>query len=703
MRETITVSHFSGRNRTLSRLDEFLKEPKARCFLLVGLPGVGKTALASSWVASLKGRVHVFWRCLRPESSARDILHDLADMLYSVGRPALSDYLRRPSEDGRDHSMSILKRDLSGIPLLLVLDNAHLARTDVATIVTELMGLESVKTNPKVLLLARERVSFCTAEDRALGRLLEQELADLERPEAYEMMAALAVDESRRDAVWERCGGHPLSLEMATIGAMPMEEVRRISTARLVQDVLSRLDPAIRETLAFAAMFEGGAPLDVLGGHSSELLRFCLLREEDGGKVSVHDLVREAAIHGLEPGKLAELHARAGNYLARSKSPVDILAAVRHFIDGGAMRQAEELVVERGQEVLDSGMAENLVALTDQLAWASRESKSAQRLLLLRGNAYFALGRWSEAAREYEKCSAVGSPFTVAEALLGLGKTEVQRHSPLALQHLKAAEERLEGLGALRLLAEAQYWIGGFHEDSGHLDEARDAFEKGRIIAFSTGDRRWEGLCRYGIGRVRSSLDDLAGEVEEEREAIRLLEREGYRLEVAKVCAALGGALNAQGQTEEAESFIIRAITEARATGAINVLASSLYNLASLRHDAGRMKEAIPLLEEALVLHEQLEKHDEAAWCAAWIASEEWLGGRPERGDSYASRANRLLSRTTEPALRAQALRNLARAALRAGRTDDAGRYLRQAIDEARTAGLERLSADLSGELGKIG
>lgn len=286
----------------------------------------------------------------------------------------------------------------------------------------------------------------------------------------------------------------------------------------------------------------------------------------------------------------------------------------------------------------------------------------------------------------------------IAEALLDLGKTEVQRHSPLALQHLKAAEEHLEELGALRLLAEAQYWIGGSHEDSGHLDEARDAFEKGRIIAFSIGDRRWEGLCRYGIGRVRSRRGDETGAAEEKREALGLLEREGCRLDVAKVCTALGGTLLTIGQSEEAEALITRAVAESRATGTVSVLGSSLYNLASLRQKSGKMKEAVPLLKEALDLYEELEKYDEAAWCAMWIASEEWREGRAETGDSYALRGERLLSRTSEPALRVRALRNFARAALDAGRKDDADRYFGRALAEAEAAGLAGPAADLAGE-----
>ena len=698
VRETLAVPHFSGRAEMLSRLDEFLEDPRSRGFQLVGLPGVGKTALASRWAAGLKGRVHVFWRCIRTETAASDLLRDLADALRSAGKPALSEYLRRPTEDGRDLSLDLVNRDLSGLHILLVIDNAHLARADIAQLLRGLLVVEPAPAGPKVLLVARERVHFCTAEDRALGRLWEEELAELQRPEASAMLTAMGVAADRRDTILERCGGHPLSLELAANEAMPLEAIKRTSAARVAQDVLPRLSPEVRDTLALAAMFEGPIPLDTLGGHASELLRLCLLREEDGGGASVHDVVREAALQGVPPDRLAALHLSVGDFYTRSRDPADILRAGRHLVAGGAIREALELVAGRGQDVVDAGLAESLLSLLDRLAWTSREGRLSHMILLLRGNALFALGRWVEAAREYERGSSTDEPGMAAEALLGQGKAEVQRRSPLALQHLTAAQEQLEKTGSLRLLAEAQYWIGGVHEDAGRLDEARDAFEKGRSIAFSIGDRQWEGLCRYGIGRVFHLRNDEEREAVEELEALRLLELEGYRLQVAKVCTALGGALTALGRRDEAEEFIMRGITEARKTGALSILASSLYNLASLRQRDGNMKEAIPLLDEALDLHERSEKFDEAAWCAAWIASGEWINGHIERGDSYMARATQLLSRTGEPALRVKALQNFARASLQAGRRDDADRHFHRAIAEAREAGLESMAADLTNE-----
>ncbi len=701
--EVISVPHFSGREDTLARLDGFMKEPSRRGFLLVGLPGVGKTALASKWVAGVKGQMHVLWRRVQPGRTASDTLRDLARVLNAAGRPALMESLQQPAQDWRARSVELLKRDLRGIVVLLVLDNAHLASEDLGTLVSEILAIEPANASIKVILLGRERCQFIRAEDIARGRVLQEELPDLSQSEAERMMAALEVDRARRGRIWEVCGGHPLSIELAAEGGVSVDAVKETSASRLAQEVLSRLDPRLREALVFASVFEGSIPLSLLGGHGRELVRLCLLRDAGNGRASMHDLVRAATVRGASSQELGAFHRRAGEFLASSKEPGEALEAARHFVESEAYPEAEILVSTRGQEFIDAGLAEMLLSTLEKLAWTSKTTKREPPLSLLRAQALFALGRWAAASKAYELCSGFRDGRIAAEALLGQGKAEVQRHSPLAGNHLKRAKQRLERLGALRLLVEAEYWVGGQLEETGRIDGAREAYERGRAVAIQVGDRRWEGLCTYGIGGILSLKKDYAGAAEEDEEALRLLERDGQRLEIAKVCSGLGGELMELGRYEESEKYLMRAIAESRATGAVGVLASALFNLAGLRNELGRGDEAIPLFTEALSEFDAQDKSYEAALCAAWLASYSWMAGHEEIGNEYARRARRLLSRTLEPALRVRALRTFARAALKAGNKVTARKHLREALAAARKAHLGRGGSDLTAELDKLG
>ena len=91
VREAAPAPHFRGREDELARLEAFAEDATVRGCLLIGLPGIGKTTLAAQWVGSLRGRAHILWRRIRPDTTSGDLLHDIAEMLRAAGRPALSD------------------------------------------------------------------------------------------------------------------------------------------------------------------------------------------------------------------------------------------------------------------------------------------------------------------------------------------------------------------------------------------------------------------------------------------------------------------------------------------------------------------------------------------------------------------------------------------------------------------------------------
>jgi tetratricopeptide (TPR) repeat protein len=382
--------------------------------------------------------------------------------------------------------------------------------------------------------------------------------------------------------------------------------------------------------------------------------------------------------------------------LAASRDPADAVGAIRQFLLGGAFGQAEGLALERGVEVIDAGFSQSLLPLLDPRLWVKVGQTPPPRISLLRGEALFAVGRWAESGKAYQECRSARDPLTAAEARLGQGKAEVQRHALQALPLLLDARDRLEKLGALRLLAEAQYQLGCVYEVRLQFEPAREAYERGRAVAFDLGDRRWEGLCTYGLGRLRSLQWDNAGADELEREALRLLERGGYRLDIAKVCAGLGGNLLELRRWEEAEAYLTRATAEARATGATSVLAACLYNLASIRAKTGNIDAVIPFALEALESYDILEQHGPVARTAAWIAQSYWSRGEDDLGNRYARLGEEHLRRTPEPAQRMRALRHLARAARETKRIAEAREYMTRAISEARKADLPKLVEEIT-------
>ncbi len=577
--EAIAPAHFRGRGAEIDQLQAFVEDPAARGLVVLGLPGIGKTALVSRWVSGLKGRVHLLWRRLRPETSAHEVLRDIARLLDGAGRPALYEMLHRPPEGREDLPLLVLKRDLVEISILLVFDDAHTSNPEVTTLLGDLLRIDAPLGGLKLVFISRERAGFVRADDLARDRVRELELDDLSGADALGVLEALGAPVSRRKEILDRCGGHPLSLELAAAGHLTVERVRQTSATWFAEEALSRLTANPRRALELACVFEGTVPPEAIAPEARELVRRCLIREVEGGKAQVHDLIRDAVLQGLPPKRLRALRASAGRFLAGTRDPADAVAAIRQFLLGGASARAEGLAEERGVEIIDAGLSQSLTPLLDPGAWTKGGRNLPPRMWLLRGEALFAMGRWAEAGKAYRECRPVRDRLTAAQARLGEAKAEQRRETLQALPILLDARNRLEKLGALRLLAEAQYQLGCVYEVRLQLDSAQESFERGRAVAFDLGDRRWEGLCTYGLGRLRSLQRDIAGAIELEREALRLLERGGYRLDVAKVCAGLGGNLLELERWDEAEAYQTRATAEARATGALSVLAAGLARL----------------------------------------------------------------------------------------------------------------------------
>ena len=150
---------------------------------------------------------------------------------------------------------------------------------------------------------------------------------------------------------------------------------------------------------------------------------------------------------------------------------------------------------------------------------------------------------------------------------------------------------------------------------------------------------------------------------------------------------------------EEAETYLRRAATEARAVGATGTLTSALYNLASLKTITHMIPEAVELFEEAMQLYEGQERYDRAAWCAAWLAHCHWVLGSGRRAEELWHQAQRFISKSPEAALRVRALRRMASAAIEAGQRDLGREALHRARAEAQSARLHRLLSEVDADL----
>jgi len=113
--EALDTSFFYGRTVELATLEEWIASDRCRLIALVGMGGMGKTALAVKLAEKVQGNFdYLVWRSLRNAPSVVEVLTDLVRFLSSKGVP---------EAENLDSTISQLVEYLRRHRCLLVLDN----------------------------------------------------------------------------------------------------------------------------------------------------------------------------------------------------------------------------------------------------------------------------------------------------------------------------------------------------------------------------------------------------------------------------------------------------------------------------------------------------------------------------------------------------------------------------------------------------
>jgi DNA-binding SARP family transcriptional activator len=594
---------FTGRADALATLDALADAP-GRLLAIVGMAGVGKTALAVQWAARAAdqfpdGQLYVDLQGFAPVPPLRPV-DALAVLLRALGVPTALVPADQAEAAARFRSL------LAGRRVLVLLDNT----IDAEQVRPLLAGASAEGCT--VVVTSRDRLTGLVARDGARRLRLNTLAPDESRSLLRNMLGADRVDAEPAavDRLAEVCGHLPLALRIA--GAQLADEPwRSVSdhATRLAQgDPVERLaidgDTAVtirtafglsyeRQSPAARAMFRllGVAPVrDVtapaaaaLAGidaaEAATLLRRLaaahLVDEHRSGRYAVHDLLRnyaaalarqtddaaarESAVRRLL-AHYAELVARAAALLISGAVPPSGGPA-----PSGAPGTAAEALAWQDDE------RANLVTAVRHAAAHGPRADAVRLALGLRP--YF------DRRRHMADWLAVGRAGVAASRRGGDREVEAATYVNLAWAHYGLARYRRCAALARRAIAvcaeigspggeaDARATLGFVLSLMGRCEESVRELRLAWTLRHRIGDVLGEAGTNNLLSHVYREVGDLEPAVHAAGEALRVFRAAGRPVGTANAATSLGEALVLRGDLDAARGHLLAAVDVHRQHG----------------------------------------------------------------------------------------------------------------------------------------
>ncbi len=471
-------AHAVPRRAALAQLRRRLETE--RCVAVCGMAGMGKTTLGAALARDWTPGEPVFWFTFTPGLAAlvETLLRQLALFLVAQGQEQLLPVVRAGA--GRERSLPLdqqlahISAALAQVPALLCLDDVHVAEADAAWLGV-LRRLARQGGQARLLLLSR-------AAPPVPGLALVQ-LGGLEPDEARALVAEARVGLAPElvQRLLSKTAASPMLLRLALgelqhgprTGADYIDRLENEPqvTRYLLSTWLRDLPPPAEKLLALLSVFR--QPVDVydeqlvelsqqadgaydLGAGLAELQRRQIV--DHPNQAGLHPLVRDfvyAALVG-DVRRRRALHQAAARWFEQARD--DVLEASAHYQRAGDLRQAVEVLADRGHSLISRGQALAAAAQVEALLAAMhshrrREADSDLRrqLLTVHGDVLLNSVRLAEAEASYRQALALAEAQPVVWASLAARLTQCIIQGGRMAEALALGEQV-----AARLAAEAK-------------------------------------------------------------------------------------------------------------------------------------------------------------------------------------------------------------------------------------------------------
>lgn len=548
------AEQFFGREKELRSISEALDGGGSSVVLLWGIPGIGKSTLASRLFDSWSGKRSMMWYTFREWDTETVFLSALVDFFRKLGRHATADAVLR----GRTMAelYGSLLADLSGAHATLFLDDVQKPKGQIGSLLSVLVDAVRNSSTSNMLMISRSIPSFFS---KTSPGNLAVELGALDRDAAWQMAKSGKAQDTIR--IVSESHGHPLLLSLMIRGGV--SESRGDVISFIDREISSSLSPEERSVVELLSVFRHPVPIEALPGDSyravSSLRERALISDQEEG-IWTHDVIRDFFYSHISADVRASLHRLAARY-CETRQPVEWkLETLHHYTEAGDHASAAKIALAHGSELVKE-FPEEVLSLVSKLDLSKLSHQERAGVLFLKGQGSERLKRLEEAIHDYETCAALltseSDAALKASVLEALGRlqTETERWTESFAAHEKALQ-LYEKEGDRQSLTREYLNIGSAYRRRGDFAKAREAYNNALTICTKDEDRAAQAACLNNLAMLDWDEGKFRDAEMRLKESVRLAHAVRDHLGEAKGLENLASLFRVQSRLSELTNLL---------------------------------------------------------------------------------------------------------------------------------------------------
>jgi tetratricopeptide (TPR) repeat protein/DNA-binding MarR family transcriptional regulator len=634
---------FVGRKDELSLLREYSRNPGSLIFV-EGAPGMGKSALVSRHLRSIKAGRIPFWFAVREASSPRDLTLGLAHALAALGSPQLAYYAQLPRQPVGREVANLVARAIGDRQLVGVIDDVQFAAPDLRHFLEELIP-NLLNDRGDLLFLVGQHFPTFEWSEVPTHRVT---IGGLDRASAHDLTDRRGGLADRFEQVFQASLGSPLLLLLSV--ATPGVEATSTTLPAVVVGRLTNLEvqallpiALANEPLPLSWISESsGVPQATLGN----FVQSGLLQKSGGGRVEMLQVVRNALLGRADVARERAAHLSLSAFYGRSHRADALRERFLHLVAAEDWRLSLQVLARQQKALLSLGYSDHLRNALRRLTMGLPSGAGRIRALRAEASILFLHSQYAEAVLALRQAiaEAQGEERTTAECLLEMVEPQIRMRqideAAKTLESVRAAGQLTSRLQALFLLDQSRIL-----EAHGELARAKDtcysSFQLARRFHHSDvalqSVANWTRLATFR-GDQEAALATVDQMLPEARRATRMDI-------VFNLLQARARAYAELGRRELAEDAMLEIKTESEALGYLGHLAYCLSGLSALAADGGKWPEALSYAKQASSLAERLGIDAILAHTLAVMCWAERQQGRLEEAQHDGERSLAVLTR----------------------------------------------------------